>query len=196
LHDALPIYRREEADQDRPEQVPDNDRGETGDEPDLQEVSRCQRPDEERRRHQVGREPHREDAAHGAVTRRLRDGLEPVGFDPKVTLACGHAFASQRSCRHACTPSPSRRAEAGASPFRSRIVNVTGTDSPPAWTTDRAGCVSATTRPSRTTPTAGGRSRLASASSSQSRTMKFAGLPSSSPYSTYATRAGFVLTIT
>ena len=50
------------------------------------------------------------------------------------------------------------------------------------WTTLRAGSVSATTRPLRTTQRAAGRSRIASASSSQSKTTKFAGRPSFTPY--------------
>ena len=149
-----------------PTHVADDDREDRGDEPELEEVERHQRPDEERRRDEVGREPDREDPADRPVAGRLRDRLHSVGSRSRGRPR-GWAFPRGASCR---SPSGLSSSFPSSAPLRGPItgvappchappaglVNVTASDAPPWWTTLRAGSVSATTRRQPDDP-AGGR---------------------------------------
>src|SRR5262245_12558841 len=199
----------------------DDDPRERRAEPTPDERGRGERSEEERRRDEIRGEPDREDPPNRPVAGRLRDGIHAVSLDRQVPLPRGHALSGEKPGRHRSAPSTVRGwgsapiARLGPAPAISGVAGVsvpppapvpplplppsrryvTGWALPSTCTTLRAGSVSATTRPLRTTSRAAGRRRIASASSAQSKTTKFAGLPSAMPYGTSAARAGFVVTI-
>ena len=90
----------QQGNEERAHQVADDDRQDRGDEAQLEEVKRHQRPNEEGGRNQVRREPDGEDSPDRAIARVLRDRLHPMAFDRQVALARGHPFTAQCVCCH------------------------------------------------------------------------------------------------
>ena len=61
----------------------------------AQAQDRGEHADGEGGRHEVRREPHREQPPHRAIAGRLRDRLHAVALDGEVALALGHRVARQ-----------------------------------------------------------------------------------------------------